>query len=155
MTIDLRKEQPVDNVNRILAIESLVKYYDISIVEKIDPRVIHSWTELDDKDQESEVKQIDLAYVLFGMPTAELRHLMNRLSQHVFQEKILPVDNLNPEAEPEIPMTNREKLRKEAEERMKQSLITEASDEEYFKMSEEDKLKQNIKDGKILEDKNI
>jgi hypothetical protein len=126
MTIDLRKEEPMNNVNRILAIESLVKYYDINIVEQIDPRVIHSWTELDDKDQETEVKQIDLAYVLFGLPTVELRHLMTKLSQHAFENKILPVDNLNPEAEPEIPMTNREKLRKEAEERMKQSQVTEA-----------------------------
>jgi hypothetical protein len=92
INIDLRKENPVDVVNRTLAIESLVKYYPIDIVEEIDPRVVHGWTELDENDQDVPVKQINLAYCLFGLPTIEFHHLMEKLAKKVLKEEILPTD---------------------------------------------------------------
>lgn len=90
VNIDLRKEPPIDNVNRILAVESLVKYYPIDVVQEVEPRVIHSWIELDENNQEKEIKQIDLAFCLFGFPTAELRYLMEKLEKKVLKENIVP-----------------------------------------------------------------
>lgn len=119
INVDLRRESPQDNVNRILAIESLVKYYPINVVEEVDPRVIHSWTELNDKDEEVLVKQIDLAYVLFGLPTVEFRHLMQKLEKKVLKDEIPPIEQTKEET-----LTNREKLQKLAQERVHKEAIT-------------------------------
>lgn len=114
INVDLRKESPQNNVNRILAIESLVKYYAIDLVEEIDPRVVHSWIEINpEDDQEIEVKQINLAYVLFGMPTPELRYLMEKLNKKVLKEDIVPIEKqLDLSAMRETPDQIRETLNK-------------------------------------------
>lgn len=89
INLNLRRENPQDNVNRILAIESIIKYYPIDIVEELEPRAILAWTEIEE-DQEVPMKQIDIAFLMFGLPTPELRHLMTKLIERVKKDEIPP-----------------------------------------------------------------
>lgn len=148
ININLRREEPMANVNRILAIESLVKYYPIDIVEEVDSRVIHSWIELNDKEEEIEVKQINLAYVLFGLPTAELHHLMVKLEKKVLKEDVLPVPEESVlsdimKEDRYAGLTNRQKLQKEWEE--KQLLQAQIAQQQDGKIVEEDKPESDLK----------
>lgn len=82
INIDLRRESPQDNVNRILALESLVKYYPLSVVEEIDKRCVQEWIE-EVEGQDVTMKQIDMGFIVFGLPTPELKHLMHKVEQRM------------------------------------------------------------------------
>lgn len=123
INIDLRKESPQDNVNRILALESIVKYYPLEVVEEVEPRAILSWDEVGDDGVDIPMKQIDMGFILFGLPTPELRHLMVKLNKKVLKEDIVPQENdPNSVTIPEVKLTNRERIQKEFEERQKEAI---------------------------------
>lgn len=123
INIDLRKESPQDNVNRILALESIVKYYPIEVVEEVEPRAILSWDEVGEDGVDVPMKQIDMGFILFGLPTPELRHLMVKLNKKVLKEEIVPQDN-NPleNSIPEVKLSNREKIQRDFEERQREAI---------------------------------
>lgn len=107
INIDLRRESPQNNVNRILALESLIKYYPLSVIEEIDKRVVLEWVEEDSNGVDVPMKQIDMAFVLFGLPTPELKHLMEKIEKRMRtileeQKKNLTLEKLEKLNNPQI-----------------------------------------------------
>lgn len=96
ININLRRESPQDNVNRILALESLIKYYPLSVVEEIDKRCIQEWIE-EHEGQDVTFKQIDMAFIIFGLPTPELKHLMKKVEERMQTILKEQKDKLTPE----------------------------------------------------------
>lgn len=155
INIDLRRESPHDNVNRILALESLVKYYPLSVVEEIDPRCVQEWIEeIEGKDVT--LKQIDLAFIIFGLPTPELRHLMGKIEKRMRTILEEQKKSLNPE-EPlrgSIPEGNL------SEQNVRGPMTREEREEENRKYRQEEAIKarQRVEDhlnGIVIEDNNV
>lgn len=125
INIDLRKESPQDNVNRILAVESLVKYYPLSVIEKVDKRCLQYWSEVDENNKDIPMKQIDMGFILFGLPTPELRYLMKKLEDYVLANQIVPQENdpISTDSIPEVKkLSNRERLELEFKEKQMEAI---------------------------------
>lgn len=166
INIDLRKESPQDNVNRILALESLIKYYPVSVVEEVDPRCIQEWIE-EINGEDVTLKQIDLAFIIFGLPTPELRYLMEKMEKKMKsileeqKKKLSPEQleafnrgetiDLTPEVKPDI---------NTPEPQLPKPMTREERQEENRKYREQEAIKarQRVTDhlnGIVIEDTNV